>query len=232
MVNSSVAIVRVKDIPYEVTAETGERLFVTARLVMASVSFLVNSTVIVVISCSRQLHVPRHIFWAGISVIIQFTTLALVAESFVGDPTVCVVYQLSMGAWYPSLLLFLSLAGCDRYLAIKHYEWYKRRMSNRRALAAMAITWVLNALITESPYWTGYKSMFDCSANLTQVYCIFTWNLLLAAVNVALQVKIFLVSRQVIREYPVSAPRSIRFTSRTVSSPLSNDLTACGRVSV
>lgn len=192
---------------------------VLARYVLAGITLLVNSTVIVVVSLSRQLHVPRHTFWVGISVVIEFCSLGLVAETFISNRTVCAMHQLSMGLWYPSLLLFLSLAGWDRYAAIKHYEWYKKRMTNKRAIVAMVSAWLLNALVTEAPYWTGYKSLFECSANAFHVHCLFLWDLLLAFSNVALQVKLFIESHQAIRDYAkCGQQRSIRFVLRTAQS--------------
>lgn len=189
-----------KDFPLSSLA--GEN-HVGLRYAFAIVSFIVNSTVILVVTCSRQLHLPRHVYWAGISFIILFCTAQWITELFVNESSgvACSIYELSIGVWYPALLLFLSLAGVDRYVAIRHYEWYKRKVTSKKVILAMVIAWTLNAFVVNIPYWTGYKSLFTCSVNETHMLFIFIWNILLGVVNIALQVKIFKVSRKVIKEY-------------------------------
>lgn len=191
----------IPDIPLGLpSASSGHAAF---RYAFAGASFAVNATVIVVISCSRQLHLPRHVFWAGISLVILFCTAQWVVELHIGHAPsdLCAVYELSIGVWYPALLLFLSLAGLDRYLAMRHYNWYRRKMSNRKAILSMAVTFVLNAVVVDLPYWTNLKSLDRCAANATHVGLIFAWNMLLGVVNMILQARIFSESRRAIRMY-------------------------------
>ena len=72
--------------------------------------------------------------------------------------------------------LRLLLAGLHRYLAIKYYEWYKKRMNNKMADIAMIVTWILNAVIIDSPYLTPYKSLDKRTANTTHMHWLFAWN--------------------------------------------------------
>lgn len=206
-------------------------LQIVVRFVLGGVSVLLNMTVITVVVCSRQLHLPRHIYWAGASIVILFLTAQWVDEVLIapsGNHVACLFYELSSGVWYPTLLLFLSLAGLDRYAAIKHYEWYKKRVTNRKAIVAMLVSFTLTGLIGDAPFWLGYDSPHDCNVNLTHVFWIVTCNVALGAVNIVLQVKLFLVSRKIIREYfsntmqmkpiyffssrgPLEIPREYRF---------------------
>ena len=136
---------------------------------------------------------------------MQFCSANGSLETFLFSPEknifVCFIHELSIGIFYPSLLLLLSLAGLDRYLAIKYYEWYKRKMTNRRAILSMLITVTLNSLALNSPYWTGYQSANDCVFNLHQLFWVATWCVVLGVVNVVLELKILILSRKTIRDY-------------------------------
>lgn len=192
--------------------------FAILRYVLVSVSIPVNLVVISVVSASRQLHAPRHIFWAGVSIAFLLISFEALSESFIRQNRYfCALYELGMGIWNPTLLLFLSLAGWDRYAAIRHYEWYRNHMTNRKALFAMIAAFFLNALIFDSPYWTGYKSLFNCSVNKAQMHCVFLWYLLLSFINIALQVQVFIESRKVIRKYSSSSlpHKTYRFSGST-----------------
>lgn len=172
--------------------------------VFVSLSVAVNVIVIIVVTLSRQLHEPRHVYWAGISLAVIFYTADWLVKAFITSDTdylACIIYKLTICVSYPLLLSFLSLAGLDRYLAIEHYEWYKRKMTNKKALAGMFTALIINSGAFYSPYVTRHLTLNDCYYDLTHALCFVGWSVTLGAVNVVLQVKVFVVSMRAIRYY-------------------------------
>lgn len=174
------------------------------RLTVVAVGMLLNWFVLLIVSCSRQLRFPRHIFWAVVSLVDCIFLAEIVLELAVivnHDRLACRFFVLLASADYSVLLLCLSLAAFDRYLAIAHYEWYKRKVTTKNVILLLAGSIFLTFIIITSPFWTGYKSINNCTVNMTLVFWVFTWDLLLGIVCVILQVKIFIESRNVIRQY-------------------------------
>lgn len=140
---------------------------------------------------------------------------------FDSDSAICFTYEVSIGIFYPSLLLLLPLAGLDRYLAITYYERYKKTMTNRKAIVAMLSSVGLNAILLDYPFWTGYQSASDCLFNLFHLFCIAIWCVVLGIINMVIQVKIFIVSRSCIRQYLINSPNNLplRFGSSFQKMP-------------
>jgi hypothetical protein len=104
------------------------------RLVVVCVGFLLNCLVFLVVSGSRQLRYPRHIFWAAVSLVDCLFLTQCVLEMAVivnHDRLACQFNVLLAFTDYSVLLLFLSLAAFDRYLAVARYEKYKESVTNR-----------------------------------------------------------------------------------------------------
>ncbi|XP_046454827.1 uncharacterized protein LOC124202521 isoform X2 [Daphnia pulex] len=100
----------------------GQECFRKAILV---VGLFLNGTVLLVVSCSRQLRYPRHIFWAVISFFECLFLLQCALELaivFNQDQLACQIFIVLAPVVYSILLLILSMAALDRYLAIVRYE--------------------------------------------------------------------------------------------------------------
>ena len=199
------------------------------KLSTIAIGFLLNCIIFLVIVVSRQLHNPRHIFWAGVSLINQFylTQCILEVAAIVYHDTIAsAMYVLSAGVGYSALLLILSLAACDRYSAIAHYEWYKKRITNKVIILAIIGSFILTFLFITSPFWTGFKSIGSGTVNLTHMQFVLGWDLLLGIFSVILHVKIYIVSRLAIREYAPNLnqfPLTQRFNQE--NNPQSKSLT-------
>lgn len=197
------------------------------RLTVVAVGLFLNCFVLLIVSCCRQLRFPRHVFWAAVSFVDCIFLAEIVLELAVKvnhDRLACRFFVLLASADYSILLICLSLAAFDRYLAIARYEWYKRKVTIKSVILLLTGLSSLTFIIITCPFWTGYKSIDSCTVNMTMVHWVFAWDLLLGFVCVILHVKIFIQSRNVIREYLPSfhqPPITLRFiNSSAVRLPL------------
>ncbi|XP_059352411.1 5-hydroxytryptamine receptor 1D-like [Daphnia carinata] len=174
------------------------------RLTVVSVGLLLNGVVFLVVSCSRQLRYPRHIFWAAVALVDCLFLAQCVLELAVivnHDRLACAFNVLLAFTDYSILLLFLCLAALDRYVAIVRYERYKRSVTNRATVTLLSCASGVTFVVITSPFWTGHRSVHTCTINLAQMYWVFTWNSLLATFCVFLHVVIFVKSKTIIRAY-------------------------------
>ena len=193
----------------------GQKIF---RLTTVGVGLTFNVFVLVIVSFSRQLRYPRHIFWAAVSLVDCFFLVQCVFETEIiahEDSIICRIFVLFAGVDYSALLLFLFLAACDRYAAIAHYDWYTKKATNRAVILVLFGSFALTFIITASPFWTGFQSVAHCTVNLTHMHWVLVWNLLLGIACVALHIRIFFSSRAAIRMYPnfsqQQGPITLRF---------------------
>ena len=192
------------------------------RLTVVVVGMCLNFVVLLVVSCSRQLRYPRHIFWAAVSLIDFIFLIECVLELAVvvnQDLLACRFFVFLAGVDYSALLLCLTLAALDRYLAITRYEWYKRRVTVRGVVLLLSGSFGLTFIIVTSPFWTGFKSVYSCTINMTQMHWVFMWHLLLGLICVILHGMIFVKSRTIIRQsqfnYSNQQPITLRFVNST-----------------
>ncbi|XP_046638189.1 uncharacterized protein LOC124316340 isoform X2 [Daphnia pulicaria] len=112
------------------------------RTSVICVGILLNCVVLSVVTFSRQLHCPRHIFCAAISI---FECLFLVDSALElvtvhkHDYLACRFVVLFYPVDYSILLICMSLAALDRYLSIVRYEWYQANATNRGAIVSITI---------------------------------------------------------------------------------------------
>ena len=116
------------------------------------------------------------------------------------------------------MLLCLTLAALDRYLAITRYEWYKRRVTVRGVVLLLSGSFGLTFIIVTSPFWTGFKSVYSCTINMTQMHWVFMWYLLLGLICVFLHGMIFVKSRTIIRQSQFNYSNQQPITQRFVNS--------------
>ena len=174
------------------------------RTSVVTVAMFLNCVVILVVGNSRQLRYPRHVFWAGISLFECLFLLECILELAVitrHDELACRIYVLLCPVDYSILLICLSMASFDRYLAITKYEWYKSSVTNRGVVISIALASTLTFVVVTAPFWTGYQSIDTCTLNLAHVHWVYVLDFLLGIVCVALHVKIFFESKIVIRQY-------------------------------
>jgi hypothetical protein len=141
--------------------------------------------VLFVVSFSRQLRYPRHIFWAAVSFFEMIYLVQSILEMIVilhRDYLACPPYVILASVDYSILLLCLSLAALDRYLAIARYECYKKKVTNRDVIVLISVTSALTFVIITSPFWTGYLSVYTFSINWAHMHWVLAWNLLLGLV--------------------------------------------------
>lgn len=180
------------DFPIVLQNITSAQEFFQASLVV--VGTLLNSSVVFVVSFSRQLRYPRHLFWAAISFVECIFLIQCALELTVilnHNYLACRLYVILASVDYSILLLLLSLAAFDRYLAIIRYEWYKQSVTNQGVLLVIVITSMLTFVMITSPFWTGYKSIYTCTLNLAHVHWVLAWNLFLGILCVVLHYRIF-----------------------------------------
>lgn len=209
------------DVPMNVIPLT--TLEILYRLVVGSVGVLINSAIITIVSVSRQLHYPRHIYWAGIS-IAYFTYIIQLFNDVLGNyyksKIACQLYVLHATVPYTVISLYLMITALDRLLAITRYEWYKRRVTNKRVILLLINVYLITLAGITSPFWTGFQQVVKCTVNMTHMHYVMTVNVTTAIVCICLHVKIFLLSRAVIQKYP-RQPTIVKFTNNKVTSVLS-----------
>lgn len=197
-------------------------LEIVYRLVAGTVGAFINLVIITTVSVSRQLHFPRHIYWAGISVAYLTYIIQLfndVLGNYFKSQTACQLYVLHASVPYTVLSFYLMIAAWDRLLAITCYDWYERRVTNRRVITLLIAVYLVTLAGITSPFWTGYKQLAKCTVNMTHMHYVMAVNVTIAALCVCLHVKIFLVSRAVVRRYPRQAqPTIVKFTSNKITS--------------
>lgn len=174
------------------------------RLSVVTLGLLLNGLVLFVVSFSKQLRYPRHVFWAAVSLVdclfLVESVLELVSVIY-HDRLACRIFVLLAGAVYSTLLIILLLAALDRYLALVRYEWYKRKVNVRCVCLLLLGVSALTFVVVTGPFWTGYKSVDACTLNLTHLHIVMVWDFVLGVVCVILHLKIFVKSRKVIRQY-------------------------------
>ncbi|XP_045023035.1 uncharacterized protein LOC123466425 [Daphnia magna] len=194
----------------------GQEVF---RKSVVIVGVLLNCLVFFVVSFSRQLRYPRHTFWAVIAffecvfLVKCALELAVVVHH---DHLACQILVLLAPVDYSILLLCLSLAALDRYLAIVRYEWYKSSVSNRGVIVLISLLSILTFIVITSPFWTGYFSIYTCTNNLTHMHWILIWDLFLGTAGVILHLMIFMESKALIQQYLVNRhqePITVRFVN-------------------
>ncbi|XP_046458954.1 uncharacterized protein LOC124205549 [Daphnia pulex] len=174
------------------------------RTSVIGVGILLNCVVLFVVIFSRQLHYPRHIFWAAISIFecLFLVDMALELVTVLrSDYLACQFVILFYPVDYSILLICMSLAAMDRYLSIVRFEWYQANVTNRGAIVSITIAVGVTYIIFTSPFWTGYKSLYTCTTSLIHGVWAFTWNLFLGFVCVVLHFKIFVETKTLIRHY-------------------------------
>ena len=175
------------------------------RLSTTVVGLLLNGFLLMIFSCSRQLHSPRHLFWPALALIDFFCLLQPLVEIVAivhKNQIACQMYVLNAGVGYSLLLLCLAFTALDRYLSIVKHEWYKRRITNRVVLTALCGSSAVTYILITSPFWTGYKKISACTVNLTHMNIVLSWNLLLGIVCFVLHINIYIRSRALIRNCP------------------------------
>lgn len=216
------------DVPW--TLRSFSPIQLSYRCIIIIFGTLLNFLVIAVVRCSRQLHYPRHVFWVGISIINQCSVIQSLIElvAFVDRSRVaCQLYVLNAGVYYTIFLTFLALAALDRYLAITRYEWYKNKVTNRSVIYLLSAGCFVTYTTITSPFWTGSKSIKNCTVNLTHVHSVMIYDLLLGFLCVILHIKIFLRSRKAARLQPrpnlADASIALQFHSAPVTNGKSNN---------
>lgn len=98
---------------------------------------------------------------------------------FYQDQLACQVFIVLAPVVYSILLLrvllILSMAALDRYLAIVRYEWYKKSVTNCGVITLISFASVLSFVVITIPFWTGYQSIHTCSTNWVDMYWVLPW---------------------------------------------------------
>lgn len=174
------------------------------RSVLIPLSFVINTGVLWVIIYSRQLHYPRHVFWAALALLNNFSTVHWIFELLgivLHLSFACRSYVLNAGMAYTLLLNCLCLTTIDRYTVIAHYDWYKENVSNRMVICALVCSTFVTYAMGTSPFWTGSLSLSSCTVNLYHVHWLLIWDLILGVVCVILDFKILTISRALVRSH-------------------------------
>ena len=200
------------------------------RYVGVILGSLLNALVPLTIGFSRQLHYPRHVFWAGICCANEMYIIGQLSELLAvlhGDRIACQIFVLLAGSNYSSLLMFLVLAALDRYLAVAHFKWYKEKVTNQWVVCILITTLVLTYCVITSPFWLRFKSIKTCTVNLTHMHWVLVYDCVLGLICVFLYVITYIRSRQVIRQHSSIFSRN-PVALRFLPNPLQDSFAANG----
>ncbi|KAK4010967.1 adenosine receptor A2b-like [Daphnia magna] len=207
------------------------------RTLIIAVGILLNCTVVLVVSSSRQLRYPRHIFWVAISFFECLFLLEYALELTVvlyRDQQLCQILVLLYPMDYSILLQCLLLAAIDRYVSIIRYEWYKKTVTIQMVMTIISVMAILTFGIFTSPFWMGYRSIYACTLNLSNLNLVLSWDVVLGLICVILHVLIFVESRAVIRQYLPSYRKpsvTVRFINSSVRPSNFNPVTGMDALS-
>lgn len=192
------------------------------RSLVIAVGAFLNCIVILVVSNSRQLRYPRHIFWAAISFFECLFLLEYALDLTVvlyQDKQACQILMLLYPLDYSILLQCLLLATIDRYVSIVRNEWYTKTVTIRLVAIVVSVTAVLTFVIFTSPLWMGFRSIDSCTLNLRHLNVVLLWDVFLGLICVILHAIIFVESKALIRKYLPSYRQSsvtVRFINSSV----------------
>ncbi len=209
VINSSAPHLRMTRFDFDVMKQNMTAVQELYRTSAVTVAMFLNFFVIVVVSNSRQLRYPRHVFWAAVSLFECLFLFECILELVVvnnRDELACRIFVLLCPVDYSILLICLSMAAFDRYLAIARYEWYKKKVTNRGVVVTISAASAVTFVVVTVPFWTDRQSIYTCTLNLSHVHWVYVLNFLLGIVCVLLHVKIFFASKTVIRQYLPSYP--------------------------
>lgn len=214
------------DVPASyVPMHVGEVIY---RCTVGVLAVLINVTVIAIVSSCRQLYYPRHIYWAGVSIVYLFCIVQAFTEIgavYWHNRFACQLYVLHASVPHTVISIYLLLAAVDRYVAVNYYECYKKRMTNRIVISLLIGAYVVTFTTITAPFWTGYRRLRDCTVNLAQVHRVMLANVTLAIVCIWLHVKIFTSSRAILRRYRTDVQNTVvRFNNFSSSRKVSSNL--------
>ncbi|KZS17503.1 Uncharacterized protein APZ42_016373 [Daphnia magna] len=207
------------------------------RTLVIAVGTFLNCIVILVVSSSRQLRYPRHIFWVAISFFECLFLLECALELTVAlnqDQQLCQVLVLLYPMDYSILLQCLLLAAIDRYVSIIRYEWYKKTVTIPMVATIISVMAILTFGIFTSPFWMGYRSIYVCTINLSHLNTVLSWDLFVGLICVILHVLIFVESRAAIQQYLPSYRQpsvTVRFVNSSVRPSHFNSVTGMDALS-
>lgn len=146
-----------------------DTLLIVSKLITCSVGIPLNLSVVIAVTCHRQLrNRPRNIFLLGISFsYLSFFVPAIIElidwklssiESAVCQANVAVI----IGPPHALLLLNMSLALMDRYVAINHPVWYREKMTVSLASALVILSSAFIVLLIKFLYILGLGADASC----------------------------------------------------------------------
>ncbi|XP_059351573.1 5-hydroxytryptamine receptor 1B-like [Daphnia carinata] len=192
------------------------------RTLVIAVGAFLNCIVILVVSTSRQLRYPRHIFWIAISFFECLSLLEYALELTVvlyRSQQLCQILVLLYPMDYSILLQCFLLTAIDRYVSIVRYEWYKKTVTIPMVVMIIFVMSILTFAIFTSPLWMGYRSISACTFSLSHLNLMLSWDVTLGLICVMLHVLIFVESKAVIRRYLPSYRQpsvTVRFVNSSV----------------
>lgn len=117
-----------------------------------------NLIIVSVILAFRRLHnKPRNVLWLGVTFCNLLTLLTILVE-FIAHETknniVCLVFISTTGVAYTWLLFDLLLALADRYAAIVHPLWHRKKITVQRAIVGQTVGFCSIVFILKFPFIT------------------------------------------------------------------------------
>jgi hypothetical protein len=167
-----VSITTVEEFPFDLNT-----FLIVSKFISCSIGIPLNLSVVVAITGSRQLrNQPRNIFLLAItfSYLIFFVPaiVELIHWESVPIKSVCQANVAVIGLTHALLLLNMSLALMDRYVAINHPVWYREKMTASLACAIVTFGSALIALLIKFVY------VLKPSSTLCQMWNVHTITLM------------------------------------------------------
>lgn len=152
----------VEEFPFDL-----DTFLIVSKFISCSVGIPLNLSVVVAITRSRQLrNQPRNIFLLGITFsYLSFfvpAIIELIHWELSPIESVCQANVAVIGLTHALLLLNMSLALMDRYVAINHPVWYREKMTVSLASALVILSSAFIVLIIKFLYILGLGAPISC----------------------------------------------------------------------
>lgn len=152
-----------------------------------------------VIMTFKRLHnKPRNVLWLGVTFCNLFSLLTIFIE-FLAYHTqntfTCVIFVSTTGVAYTCLLFNLLLALIDRFAAIVHPLWHRRKVTVRWVVTGQSISFIVVVLLIKFQFIVEFSPP-NCEFYPVQAKTIAILNFILFALCIGAQTVVFHKTRQ------------------------------------
>lgn len=158
----------------------------------------------VILRLKRMNSKPRNIVQLGLIFSNLFAYLPILIEFaylYMPSPFLCQMYVAVVGLPYVVFLVNLIIALLDRYTAMAHQTWHKKRVTVRWVVAVQLLASLSVAVVYKFPY-VSHIVPLECEIQMTQVRLITAVLFVLFILCVIGQLVVYLQIRRLLRRFP------------------------------